>query len=347
MKSTKTLVLEILKLYVYLTYTALECAGFEQLVKDNDDLVLEDDSRCFLTCKTESDISFKVIGPKRTRPILPVCNLSEESSVFSSFNVILKYFDLFDSLIELLQFKETNEALTNLIASETFHIKLFSPDFVKYLRGCTNTVLLLRVLFPYTNWYDHSILRWLLQACNCSEGLKLLDEYNAQIDFALPIKDYPLPIYQPSYMTPDVSSTHTMLAIRCEQQLSSLKLKHIGKVKSILLQVFDITEYACILLTATNTSSAILYWLIPQSIVPYIYSKVKEYSRYLHDNKILEIAVYPNFAFSTGNVDRIWSLAYYSDTASAPTHVSAYLQVLMYVLHWPTYMILEFLFSCI
>ena len=305
---------------------ALKSAGFEHYVRSNDELDLEDDPEYCLTYSSESDISFKVTGSKRSQP---VCEKMEKCDVFPLSNVTLNYFDLFDVITELVQFEKVIEAIDSLMASETHHIKLFSADFVRLLRGCTNTVSLLTALFPYTNWYDHSILRWLLQACNCSEGLRLLDEFEAQINLTLPIKDYPLPLYQSSYMTPDVSSTHTVLAVRCEQQLSSLSLQHIGKVKLTILQAFDITEHACILLTATNYTSAVLYWLIPQSIVFVIYSKVQDHSIHLYDNKILEVAVYPNFAFSTGNVNRIWSLAY---SSGIHRHVRMLIKQYLYML---------------
>ena len=299
--------------------TALKSAGFEQFVKNNDDLDLEDDSGYSLTYSSESDKSFKITGTRRSQPVSKNAGGGAGGAgIFPLSNIALQYFDLFDVITELMQFEKVTEAIDNLMASKTHHVKLFSADFVKRIQQSTNIVILLRALFPYTNWYDHSMLRWLLQACNCSEGLRLLDEFNAQIDCALSIKDYPLPVYKSSYMTPDVSSTHTLLAIRCEQQLSSLSLQLVSKVKSIMLKVFDITEHACTLLTATNYTSAILYWQIPQSIVSLIYSKVQEHSTLLYDDKILEVAVYPNFAFSTGNVKRIWSLTYSSDM---PRHV--------------------------
>ena len=300
-------------------FTALKYAGFEQLIKDYYHVIMEDESRYSLKYNNnESNTSSKVIGPKRNRPILPVFSKVEESVVFSPCNIMLKYFDLFDNVTELLQFEKVLEAANNLMASETHHIKLFSTDFFK---KCANAVAVLRTLFPYSNWCDHSILRGLLEACNCHEGFKLLDEFDTQIDFTIPISDYPLPNHQSSYMTPDVSSSHTVLAIRCEQQLSSLSLQYIGVVKSVILKIFDITDHACILLTATNYSSAILYWLIPQSIVSLIYSKVQGHSAYLYDNKILEIAVYPSYTFSTGNGNRIWSLTYSSEMAAVPRDV--------------------------
>ena len=228
-----------------------------------------------------------------------------------------------DNLIELLQLavEEVFETVNSLMASKTHHIKLFSTDFIECLKEYVDATEALRTLFPYSNWCDHSILRWLLENCKCSEGLKLLDTFDTQIDFTLPIKHYPLPAYQSSYMTPDVSSVHTVLTIRCEHQLSSLSLQHVGVVKSAILQAFDITDHACVLLTATNHTSAVFYWLIPQNIVALICNKVQEHSVYLYENKILEISVYPDFTFSTDHATKMQLLEHSSDIITTPTHV--------------------------
>ena len=306
--------------YYAFIYAALKFAGFEQLVKDEVDAAVEDGLKYSLKFD-QNEYSLKVNETKRNRPILPDFNKTKDSDVFSPCNLMLKYFDLLDILTELLQFKEVLETLNNLMASEIHHIKLFSTDFIEHLKECPKAVVVLRALFPYLNWYDHSILRRLLKACNCSEGLKLLDEFDVHIDFTLPIKDYPLPVYQSSFMTPNVSSTHTVLTIRCEQQLSSITLESIKVVKSVILQTCDITDHACILLTATSHSSATLYWLIPQGIVSLICNKVEEHSAYLYDNKILEIAIYPDFTHSTSNINRISPLAHSSDVVASSRHI--------------------------
>ena len=316
-------------------HVALKCAGFEQLDEDNlalHDEAMEDESTCSFKYN-ESDSFFECSKLERNKQaILFDFDNIEDSGVFSSCNIVTKYFELFDNLSELLHLamEEVFEAVDNLMASEINHIKLFSTDFIECLKECTNATEALRTLFPYSNWYDHSILRWLLENCKCPEGLKLLNKFDTEIDFTLPIKDYPLPVYQSSYMIPDVSSAHTVLIIRCEQQLSSLSLQHIGVVKSAILQAFDITDHACILLTATNYTS---YWLIPQNIVALICNKVQEHSAYLYDNKILEISVYPDFTFSTDRATEIQSLGYSSDIITTLRHV----RTLRCSLHVQTY----------
>ena len=310
--------------------TVLKSAGFEKSI-DSDHSVVEDDSRYSLTYKKkDSSISLKITERERNKPTLD-SGKRETSDILVPSNVLIKYFDLFDNLTVLLQFEEICEALNSLMACESHHITLFCTNFIKCLKDCTDTVMQLRSLLPYSNWYDHSIIRQLLNACNCLEGLRLLNEFDAQIDFSLSIKDYPLPTYHSSYMTPDVSGSHTVLAIRCEQQISALSLQHIGMVKAVILQTFDITDHACILLTATNYTSAIFYWLIPKNIVALIYSKVLEHAAHLYDNKILELAIYPNFTFSTGDVSRIWSLSYSSDTAVILRDVRKFQDIASYI----------------
>ena len=312
----------ILRTYVHniciIFYVVLKCTGFEQLVKDNNDLVIDNESKCSLNYnKNETHTFLKSCEHRKDRPILKELDISP-------CTIILRYLDLIDNLTELLQFKDLLKALNNLMASETHQIKLFSTDFLECLKKCGTTVMVLRGLFPYSNWYDHSILRRLLETCYCPKGNKLLDEFDAQIDFTLPLKDYPLPIYQSSYMTPEISSTHTVLVVTCKQLLHSLPLQYIKAVKLAILQVFNITDHACTLLTATKT---ILFWLIPKSIVSFIHSKVEEHSAYLYDNKILEVAVYPDFTTSTGNINRNSLSKIISGIVATLKHVRMYVKI--------------------
>ena len=304
---------------------ALKCAGFEQLVEDRKyDSAMEEGASTYSFKYDESDSFFESNKPERKQAILLDF---EGSDIFPSYNIVMKYFDLVDNLSELLQLamKDVYEAVDNLMASESHHIKLFSTNFIECLKECVNPTEVLRILFPYSNWYDHSVLRWLLESCNCPKDLKLLNTFDTQIDFTLPIKDYPLPIYHSSYMTPDVSSTHTILTIRYEQQFSSLSLQHVRVLKSAILKAFDITDHACILLTATNYTSAVFYWLIPQNIVELISNKVQQHSAYLYHNKILEISVYPNFTFSTDRATKTHQLLEYSsDIVTTTRHVRTY-----------------------
>jgi len=215
-----------------------------------------------------------------------------------------------------------------MTASNTLHICCFTANFIARLKGITNIASLLKILFPYTNWCDHSIIRELVEACDCPEGVQLLDEFDSRIDVTLPVTAYPIPAPS-NLMIPSESSTHTVMAVKCQQKLSSLTLSHIGVIKSLINDKFTITKHACLLLavraTDVNHSSAI-FWLIPKGVTPLISKAVLEHSGFLLTNGLVEISICPSFSFSTDNTNmyRIWAMNYYSDTVTLSMQVSLY-----------------------
>ena len=266
--------------------------------------------------------SLKMFVPKRLRPLLP--DLEEADHMLPS-NVVLKYLDLFDSLTEMLQMLNSNDLiciLSSLIATNV--LKLFPAEFIENLRRyCNNTSVLLQALFPYTNWYDHSIVSELVAKCSCPEASKLLDDFDSRIDCTQSITAYPISGLS-SNMIPDESSTHTILAIKCVQELSSLSLQHTKIIKSVILQTFNLTKQSCVLLAFANFDSAVIYWLLTKNVSFLISSTLQQHSDYLYKNGILEVAIYPSFIFSTGSNQRIWSIAYFSDVAALLKHVRMY-----------------------
>ncbi|XP_065903620.1 uncharacterized protein [Dysidea avara] len=261
----------------------------------------------------------KCSSAKKWPPIFPDKDIADKFKYIDPCNLMLKYLDLFDALVELLQARKVTDALREIMASDIHGISIFNAEFVEILTKGTNTISLLRILFPYTNWHDHSIIRELVEVCDCPEGVKLLDEFDSRIDVSLPITSYPIPAPS-NLMIPDESSTHTVMAVRCEQQLSSLSLQHTEVVKSLMMNTFGITKHACILLAVANHSSAMFFWLIPKSVGLIITNEVREHSGFLHDNGLLEVAIFPNFSFSTGSISRVWKTVYFSDMATMYKH---------------------------
>ena len=243
---------------------------------------------------------FKISKIYRRKQLLPFRFKAVEKFIPS--NVILHYLDMIDTLSDWLQPVNPNrilKTLESIVCSAIYGITYFSADFIRRLRECTTTSLL-RILFSYTNWYDHSIIRELVEACDCPEGIKLLDEFDSRIDVTQPITEYP--ISKPIKYLLDVKerSSYTVMVVKCEQQLSALPLQYIEEVKSQLRSKFCISKYTCILLAVENDKSATFYWSIPRSIESLIINAVEEFSSYLHDNGLLEIRVCPNFLFTTG-----------------------------------------------
>ncbi|XP_065903573.1 uncharacterized protein [Dysidea avara] len=277
------------------------------------------------TCLVEYDEKeleiFKISKNTRKQLLPSRCTIVEK---FSPSNLILHYLDMIDTLSDCLQsvnHKKILKTFASIMCSDIYGIKYFSADVIKRLQECSNTTSLLRVLFTYTNWYDHSIIRELVEACDCPEGVKLLDEFDSRIDDTQPITAYPIPA--PSdIMVPDVSSTHTVMGVWCEQPLSSLTLKHIGVVKSLMMNKISITKHACILLAVDDDKFAIFYWLIPRNIESLIRNAVG-LSSYLYENGLLEVVIYPTFSSSSTSKEvKSFQLIHRSDEIPTKAAVS-------------------------
>ena len=209
-----------------------------------------------------------------------------------------EFLKLVDKLNELLKHcdpKMIIEHCSNLMASDVCDISLFSVEFIKSLQRYKHTPLLLKVLNSFWTWSDHSILRTLLEFDD--EALKLLDEYESQLDPLQQLSSYPLPPPAPC-MTPCDGSTHTVLTVKCAQQCL---FKHVFNVRSLFVNKCDITPH-CLQLLATKNGSTVLCWLIPESVVTLIGSKVLENRSAFYHEGILEVFVLPQTLITTGTV---------------------------------------------
>ena len=143
------------------------------------------------------------------------------------------------------------------------------------------------------SWNDHSILKAVLGACNCQDGMKMLDDFKLQIDTNQPIESFPIPT--PSMkMAPSSSSSFTVLSIRVEyDEDDPVTLQYVNDVAAVMKEMFGISSHALLLLAA-RASPLMFYWMIPKSIVSLISTEVNKHSGYLKENRFLEIAIYPN-----------------------------------------------------
>ena len=89
---------------------------------------------------------------------------------------------------------------------------LFPPNYIANLD--TIQQILKRLSFMWS-WHNCSVLRTILEACNCRDGLTLLDEFESQVDLNQPIKLFPIPRLSPK-MAPSPSSVYTTLSVRSE-----------------------------------------------------------------------------------------------------------------------------------
>ena len=313
-------------------YIALKLAGFTRLedsiLCSNDEGmkvdILESLAYSFDYDEKGLQSSLEKFTSKRKRLLSPT--VSNKRDYFSASSVLLKYLDLCDNLAHLLQSLQSRQlinAISCFVAVDTYDncVKQFSAKYIKQLSDCSNSIEVLMKLFPYSNWYDHSIIRELLEVCECSEGIHLLDEFDSRIDLMQPITEFPT--YAPSSLIiPGDLSYHTVMATWHKQQLSSLKLCHIGGIKSEMVQMCNLTKYSCLFLAITKSDPAVIYWLIPRNLLSSISNSVWNFKDGFYVNGILEIAIYPNFVFSSSNTSRVLPLEHFA-FRSEKIHVSS------------------------
>ena len=245
----------------------------------------------------------------RKRPLAE--QQSSSSKQFKPSMVNKEFLQLTNHLNELVQFcdpKMIAEHCSSLMASDVHGIAVFPAEYIIKLQNYNHTPSLLRILSSFWNWSNYSILRVLLKSNN--EALKLLDEYASQSDQHQQLASYPLALPS-SCMIPSDGSTHTVLAVKCAQEYYQCLLKHVFEVQSQLMRTCDLTPHSFQLLAA-KSSSTILYWLIPKSVVALISTKVLEYSSLLYSKGILEVSIFPAIRITTKALNLVGSLAYLS-----------------------------------
>ena len=196
------------------------------------------------------------------------------------------------------------EACNKLTASTgTSHkaIPLLPYEYLEDLDNASTEIILNRLAFLWS-WINHSVLRALLETCNCLEGIKMLDDFESQIDTDQPMELFPIP--PPSIkMVPYLSSAYTVLSIRGEHHQNELvPLQYVNEVAIIMSVKFCVSPHALQLLAA-RASPLMLYWMIPKSIVPLVTKEVNKHLEFFKKNGFSEITVYPNtILFATDNL---------------------------------------------
>ena len=198
----------------------------------------------------------------------------------------------------LLTFDARNifEKCLNMMASDTNKLRLLSDIHISKLKEYQDTIpLLLWSLSPLITWNDHSILK--IFVSGCSEAVNLLDKFDSRLTYlmnqSISIASYPIPHFSSDMIPTDYdSSTHTILAIRCEKKLHKCSLQYVCIVKSMMMNKYDVTEH-CLQLLAVRSNPFILYWTIPNHIVSHVSDNIPHYDDSLYSQGILEIIVYP------------------------------------------------------
>ena len=229
--------------------------------------------------------------------IHPITNAAQ-SSYIKLTSVLTLFFQVVDSVGKLLQFDDLPILIDHcryLMASNEHN--LFSNDQIQMFSECSTMLLLLQKLSCFFSWSNHSTLRALVG--QCSEAVNILDDFDSRLDPFQFIASYPIPCFSTD-MIPSVTSTYTILAVRCKVKLYESSLQYIYDVQSVMIEICDITQH-CLQLLAVRSDPTILYWTIPKCVMDLINTNVPLYSEYLYSRGILEVLVHPDFVLTTGD----------------------------------------------
>ena len=233
-------------------------------------------------------------------------------SYFEPLSVLTVYFQVSDFVVQLLSSYHVEVLLDvceNLMASDKSDVKLFSNHQMKKLKDCDSSLLLLQRLSLFFTWSNHSILRVL--ADHCSEAVNILDDFDCRVDSFELIASYPIPCFSLS-MIPFDSSSHTILAIRCDQELYECTLQYVYDMQSVIMEKCDITQH-CLQLLAVRSDPTILYWTIPKCVVYFINDNISLNIEYLYSRGILEVLMYPDLQLTFGDFTSVRSFAFCDD----------------------------------
>ena len=188
-----------------------------------------------------------------------------------------------------------------IMASDVHNIPLFTPDFMSKLDSCTYPFIFKIYLLPFMSWFDHSILKELVESSNYEEefvgsskykeALKLVDLFVTSIDYSKPIITYPIPEFS-QLVIPLDSSEYTLLATKSIRSFNELTLKDLADIKRLLVQRLEITDHA-VLLTGLNNKSYCIYWLIPSQIRSLVKDKLNQDQLKLWDKGIVLTMLLP------------------------------------------------------
>ena len=249
---------------------------------------------------------------------------SYQSSYVKSTSVLTLFFQLVNSIGELLQFYDVQILIDHcgcLMASNEHNINLFSNDQMQKFDECSTTLSLLQKLSSFFTWSNHSTLRVLVG--QFSEAVHIIDDFDSRLDPFQLIACYPIPCLS-SDMIPSDTSTYTILAVRCDKELYYCTLQYVYDVQSVMIEKCDITQH-CLQLLAVRSDPTILYWTIPKCVVDLINTNVPIHSEYLYSRGVMEVLVYPDLLLTTGDDVCYGALAFECvDTERVHLYVSCF-----------------------
>ena len=275
---------------VYLLSTAIE-----SIPVDNVDSAMDVQSTSAPSQQTSSEEDDMDIGPFYQPEVFRAAKTVHIRflNIVAQLKQELKHCDP-QTFIETLSKLNASAKTVGLLA-------LLPSDYLEDFSNASSKELTNKFAFLWT-WNNHTVLRALVEACNCQDSIKMLNDFDSQIDATQPMELFPIP--PPSMkIAPSLSSPFTVLSVRREYDRDEpVTLQYVNDVATIMTDKFGILPHVLQLLAA-RANPLMLYWMIPKSIIPLISRGVNEHLEFLKEKGFSEIAIYPNtILFATDNL---------------------------------------------
>ena len=240
--------------------------------------------------------------------------LATKRSMIDPLSVLAEFLKMKIQLEELLQQCDPMPIVKkcgSLLASETLNIPLFPTDYAEKLQEVQHTPKLIQKLSPFMTWDNHSILNTIADTSNIPEATVLLTQFDDRIDSSRPLTSFPIPA--PSHhMVPYDNSTHTVLAVKLNLELSHSTLQNAIDTRSLIQDQCKLTSHCLQLLAVAKTDLTIIYWMIPKTIAHLITANAAQFYNYYHQNGIVQLAVYPGAMLCTASDLMVGPLSFFN-----------------------------------
>ena len=181
-----------------------------------------------------------------------------------------------------------------LMASDTNNIPLFSVNFIKKMKNSPDPFIFKMYLFPYITWFDHPIIRVLVESSRTKEAVQLLNHFDSSIDHDQLITPYTIPEYSQLIIPcKGNESEFTLIITKHFKNHNEITLRDLLDMKKAMMLNWELTIHA-IHLVAMHSKLNCFYWMIPRKIQPIIKVKLSEDQQMLWDKGIIMIALLPD-----------------------------------------------------
>ena len=199
----------------------------------------------------------------------------------------------------------------NLMASDTHGIKLFTPNFMDKIKQLNSSAAILKTVSRCWTWSNYSVLSVLAQFSEIA--LDMLGEFGVRLNAALPITEYPVTSLAVS-MFPYATSSYTVLVLECDHKLDH-SLQLVYDMQSVITENCHITQHALLLLAADSNPTR-LYWMIPNSVVTNVNTRVMQCSSLLFSKGVMKIFIYPTTMHVLDATKTVWPYMFLNENVS-------------------------------